>query len=193
MFEEVERAVQSGDAARIERSLADMRDRFGKSVYAAQAGLLVAKAHYEKGNLPASKLALEAVAKTAPDAAFAAIAKLRLAGLLLESKAFDEALAALSGSFSTDFSALANDRRGDVYLAQGKKPEAKAEYEKAFKALDERAEYRRLVEVKLNALGADPNPVIASAASDASVAAPSVAVPVVTAPALNSNTGANKP
>jgi hypothetical protein len=41
-------------------------------------------------------------------------------------------------------------------LLQGKKAEARAEYEKAYKTLDERAEYRRLVEVKLNALGVDP-------------------------------------
>ena len=41
-------------------------------------------------------------------------------------------------------------------MAQGKKVEAKAEYEKAWKAFDDRTEYRRLVEIKLNALGVDP-------------------------------------
>ncbi len=171
MFEEVERAVQSGDAARIDRSLADMKERFAKTVYAAHAGLLVAKTHYDKGNLPASKLALESVVKSAPDDAFASIAKLRLAGLLLETKAYDEALSALSGSFSKDFAALASDRRGDIFLAQGKKSEAKAEYEKAFKTLDERAEYRRLVEVKLNALGVDPSPAVMSPVAAVSAAA----------------------
>ena len=163
MFEEVERSVQSGDAARVDRSLADMNERFGKTVYAAQAGLLVAKTHYDKGNLPASKAALELVIKNAPDEAFVSIAKLRLAGLLLETKSYDEALAALSGNFTKDFGALSSDRRGDIYLAQGKKAEAKSEYEKAFKALDERAEYRRLVEVKLNALGVDPVAALAPA------------------------------
>ncbi|HMA08900.1 MAG TPA: tetratricopeptide repeat protein, partial [Ramlibacter sp.] len=46
--------------------------------------------------------------------------------------------------------------RGDVYNLQGKKAEAKAEYEKAYKGLEERLDYRRLVEVKLSALGVDP-------------------------------------
>ena len=41
-------------------------------------------------------------------------------------------------------------------MAQGKKVEAKAEYEKAYKDLDAGVEYRRMVEVKLNALGIDP-------------------------------------
>ena len=66
----------------------------------------------------------------------------------------------MSGSFPKDFAALAADRRGDVLLAQGKKNEAKSEYQAAYKGLDERAEYRRLVEVKLNALGVDPVPAL---------------------------------
>jgi predicted negative regulator of RcsB-dependent stress response len=39
-------------------------------------------------------------------------------------------------------------------LAQGKKLESRLEYLKAYKKFDEKSEYRRLVEVKLNALGA---------------------------------------
>ena len=166
MYDEVERAVQSGDIAKIDRAVADMKDRFGSTVFAAQAGLLGAKANYDKGNLDASKAALTWVADKGKDEGYQAIAKLRLAGILLETKAFDEALKLLSGPFPKDFAALASDRRGDVFSLQGKKAEAKAEYEKAYKGLDERAEYRRLVEVKLNALGADPAAVAAAAGAN---------------------------
>ena len=156
MYEEVERALQSGDSARIDRSLADMKDRFGSTTYAQQAGLLAARAHYDKGNVEASRAALNWVAEKSSDEGYQAIAKLRLAGLLLDKKAYDEALQQVSGNFPKDFAALAADRRGDILAAQGKKSEATAEYEKAYKGLDERVEYRRLVEVKLNALGVDP-------------------------------------
>ena len=155
MYDEVERAIQAGDTAKIERSLADMKDRFGSTLYAQQAGLLGAKALYDKGNPDAARAALTGVANNASDEGYKAIAKLRLAGLLLEKKSYDEALQQLSGTFSKDFAALADDRRGDIFLAQGKKNEAKAEYQKAFKGLNERVEYRHLVEVKLNALGVD--------------------------------------
>lgn len=165
MYEEVDRAVLSGDMARIERSLADMKDRFGGTVYADQAGLLAAKAYYEKGNLDASKAALTWVSDKANDEGYKSIAKLRLAGILLETKAYDDALKLLAGTFSKDFTPLASDRRGDILLLQGKKAEARAEYEKAYKGLDERAEYRRLVEVKLNALGVDPVAIVASTAN----------------------------
>ena len=156
MYDEVERAVKSGDSARLDRSLADMKDRFGSTVYAQQAGLMVAKAQYDKGNIDATKAALTWVAGNAADEGYQAIAKLRLSGLLLEAKAYDDALKLVAGSFPKDFSPLAADRRGDILVAQDKKSEAKAEYEKAYKGLDERAEYRRLVEVKLNALGVNP-------------------------------------
>jgi predicted negative regulator of RcsB-dependent stress response len=156
MYDEVDRAVQSGDMARVERSFADMKERFGGTVYADQAGLLAAKAFYDKGNLDASKAALSWVTDKAKDEGYQSIAKLRLSGILLEAKAYDEAFKLLSGTFSKDFAPLASDRRGDILLLQGKKVEARAEYENAYKGLDERAEYRRLVEVKLNALGVDP-------------------------------------
>ena len=167
LYDEVERAVQASDMGRVDRSLADMKDRFGGTTYAGQAGLLAAKANYEKGNLDAAKAALTWVTDKGKDEGYQAIAKLRLAGILLETKAYDEAFKVLSGTFPKDFVALASDRRGDVLLLQGKKVEAKAEYEKAFKGLDERAEYRRLVEVKLNALGVDPVTVALSASANA--------------------------
>lgn len=165
LYDEVERAAQSGDMARVDRSLADMKDRFAGTAYADQAGLLAAKAYYDKGNLDAAKAALTGVADKGKDEGFQSIARLRLAGIFMETKAYDEAIKSLSGTFSKDFASLASDRRGDVLLLQGKKAEAKAEYEKAYKGLDERAEYRRLVEVKLNALGVDPVAVIAAPAA----------------------------
>lgn len=171
MYDEVDRAVLSGDMPRIERSLADMKDRFGGTAYAEQAGLLAAKTYFEKGNIEASKASLKWVADKANDAGFKSVAKLRLAGILIETKAYDEALTVLTGSFPKDFAPLASDRRGDVLLLQGKKAEARAEYEKAYKGLDERTEYRRLVEVKLNALGVDPVAVVASAATKTAASA----------------------
>ena len=156
LYEEIDRAVQAGDTARLDRSLADMKDRFGGTNYAQQGGLLAAKAYYDKGNIDASSAALAWVAGKSSDAGYQAVARLRLSGLLLEKKAYAEALQQLAGEFPKDFAPLAADRRGDILMAEGKTTEAKAEYEKAYKGLDERDEYRRLVEVKLNALGVDP-------------------------------------
>ena len=169
MYDEVERAALSGEASRLDRALADMQERYSGTTFAQQAGLLAAKTYYDKGNVDASKSALSWVAGKSSDEGYQAIAKLRLAGVLLEAKAYDQALAQLAGTFPKDFAPLAADRRGDIFLAQGKKTEARAEYEKAYQAMDPRTEYRRLVEVKLNALGLNPAAALSSPAAAAAV------------------------
>ncbi len=120
----------------------------------------------DKGQLDAAKATLAWVADSGADEEVRAVARLRLAAVLAESKQFDEALKALDGATATGFEALVADRRGDVLSLQGKKPEAVAAYQAAYKALDAKADYRRLVDAKLTALGAPPAPV-ADAASGA--------------------------
>lgn len=156
LYDQVERAAKGSDLAVLDRALSDMKEKFGSTTYAQQAALLAAKTFYEKGNADAARAALAWVAGNASDDGYKAIARLRLAGILVETKAYDEALKQLSGSWPAEFDALVADRKGDVFMLQGKKAEAKSEYEKAYKAFDDRAEYRRLVEVKLNAMGVDP-------------------------------------
>lgn len=156
MFDEVERSAAAADIPRLERSLADMQSKFGGTTYAQQGALLAAKSFFEKGKPDAAKDALIWVTQKSSDDGYVAVAKLRLASLLLQQKAYDEALKSLAGAFPPDFAALFADRKGDVLSLQGKKLEAIAEYEKAYKLFDAQSEYRRLVEVKLSALGVDP-------------------------------------
>ena len=183
MYDEVERAAQSGDVAKLDRAFSDMKDKFGNTSYAQQAGLLAAKQFQDKGNADSAKAALTWVAGNATDDSYKAIARLRLAAVLFETKAYDEALKQVDGSFPKEFTGLVADRRGDILSAQGKKIEARAEYEKAYKTLDERTEYRRLVEVKLNSLGVDPTAASAPVAPAAVAAAVPVPVPLSAAPA----------
>ncbi len=153
MYDEVERIAVTGDVAKLERALGDMKDKFASTTYAQQAGLLAAKVYVDAGKLDAAKGALLWVAEKSSDEGYQAVARLRLASVLIETKAYDEALKQLAGNFPADFASLAADRRGDVYLAQGKKTEAVTEYLKAYKGLGEGSEYRRLIDVKLAALG----------------------------------------
>ena len=171
MYDEVERAAVAGDVAKLERALGDMKERFGRTAYAEQAALLAARIYHDKGNLDAAKAALAWVAGKASDDGYQAVARLRLSGMLFEAKAYDEALQQLAAPMPSDFNALAADRRGDLLLSQGKKAEAKVQYEAAYKGLDERSDYRRIIEVKLNALGVDPVVKVAAPAAAASEAA----------------------
>jgi predicted negative regulator of RcsB-dependent stress response len=156
MFDEVDRLASEGDADKLQRAFDDMKSRFASTAYAPQAGLLVAKTLYDAGKVDGAKDALTWVAEKSTDTGYASVGRLRLAGLLMDNKAYDEALKVLDTGMSEEFSALRADRRGDILLAQSKKPEAKDEFLKALKLLDERTDYRRLVLVKLNSLGVDP-------------------------------------
>ena len=158
MYAEVQRSASAGDVPRLERSLADMKDRYGSTTYAAQGALLAAKTLDEKGKGAEARAALAWVAEKAPDDGLRAVARLRLASLQTGDKAYDEALKTLSASFPADFVPLAADRRGDVLLLQGKRSEAAAEFGKAYQGLGTaRGDYRQLVAIKLNALGIDPD------------------------------------
>ncbi len=156
MFDELERISAQGDVALLVRAFTDMKDKYPGTTFAQQGGLLAAKVLHEGGKPDAAQAALAWVADSASDDAYRAIAKLRLAAVLAEKKSYDEALAQLAGTFPPEFLGLVADRRGDVFSLQGKTVEARAEYGRAYQAMDERLEYRRLVEIKLNALGTDP-------------------------------------
>ncbi len=164
---EVERAAQAGDVDRVQRAFGDIREQFGRTTYAQQAGLLAGQVLSDKGKADEAKAALAWVAEKSSDEGYQAVARLRLAGLLADAKSYDEALAQLAGKTPPQFAGLVADRRGDILLLQGKKAEARAEYQKALPALDERAEYRRIVEVKLASLGGDPQAAAAAPAASA--------------------------
>lgn len=55
------------------------------------------------------------------------------------------------------------DRKGDVLALLGKNQEAIAEHRRAYQGLGDSVEYRRLVEAKLNALGAQAQNVAVAA------------------------------
>jgi predicted negative regulator of RcsB-dependent stress response len=167
MFDELDRAAQAGDAQKTTRVFTDIKDRYPRTAYAQQAGLLAAKVQYEKGKTDESRAALAWVVDNAVDDEYRALARLRLAGVLLDAKQYDEALKQLDPVVQGPFAALAADRRGDILQAQGKTVEAKAAYQQAWKAMDEKVEYRRLVDAKLTALGAAPTAAAASAAAGA--------------------------
>lgn len=165
MFDELDKAAVAGDADKTGRVFNDMKDRFARATLTQQAGLIAARVQYDKGQADAAKASLGWVAEQAAEDEYRAVARLRLAGVLLDAKDHAGALKALDGITAKDFAGLAADRRGDVLLAQGKTDEARAAYKAAYAAMDDKTDYRRLVEVKLTALAAAPTP--AAAASGA--------------------------
>ena len=120
--QDMQAAVTKGDAL-----IADA----GSSAYAAFTALELAKLQYEAGNKEQARERLQWVTDNIEDAAIKQVAQLRLAKLLLDMDALDDASAlagsVTSGEFAGEFSVVA----GDVAYARGDLSGAKAAYERA--------------------------------------------------------------
>jgi predicted negative regulator of RcsB-dependent stress response len=153
MYDEFERAAQAGDVDKASSISNDLRSRFAKTGFTAQAGLQAAKLQFEKGKADAAQQNLEWVAEHGNLPEYRDLARLRLAGVLMDAKKLDEAAKALDGVTAAEFAALVADRRGDLALLQNKPDAAREQFQKALAGLEKTQDYRRLVEAKLATLG----------------------------------------
>ena len=156
LYDELERAVQAGEADKVQRVWADVQAKAGRAQLGQQAGLLAASSLHGAGKAQEARQALAWVIDQSSDSALIAVARLRLAGLELEAKDYERALKTLDFNASPEFAPLLADRRGDVLQAQGQSDAARTAYRSAWDGLASAPEYRRIVQAKLNALGFDP-------------------------------------
>jgi predicted negative regulator of RcsB-dependent stress response len=156
LYDTVERSALSGDLALLDRSVNDIEEKFASTTYAQQAALLAARVYNDKDRKADAKKQLTWVIDQASDEGYQALARLRLAALLVEDKAYDEARKQLTAKTPEAFAPLMADRLGDLAMLQAQPVEAVQHYKNAWKGFEPNADYRRLVAVKLAALGADP-------------------------------------
>ena len=101
---------------------------------------------------PVRRTRLQWVIEHADHPEIVAIARVRLAGVLLDEKQFDEALKVLDGAGSTVHATAIADRRGDVLFAQNKIEEARAAYRDALAKAAAEHPLRQIIQLKLDAL-----------------------------------------
>lgn len=156
LYEEMHKAIGAKDNALALRAANDMRDKFGRTTYAQMAGMMASKVAHEAGDLKSAKAQLDWVANNAIDDEYKAIAKIRLAGILLDEKAYDEGLKLVSGEYPAPFVSLAADRKGDILVAQEKIGEARIAYQLALDKSDPKDPGRQLIQIKLDGIGGAP-------------------------------------
>ncbi|CDG84074.1 tetratricopeptide repeat protein [Janthinobacterium agaricidamnosum] len=152
LYDELQNAVKAKDNAKVQRAAGDMQSRFGGTTYAPMGALVAAKSAFDANDLKAAKAQLQWVADHGSEE-YQAVAKLRLAGVLLDEKAYDEALKVLAGDTTAQFAGAVADRKGDILVAQNKIAEARTAYLAALAATDKKSPGRQLIEVKLEAIG----------------------------------------
>ena len=169
LYEELDRGALAGDATKVNQALADLKAKYPGTTFAQQGALLAARADLARKSPADAIAALQWLAKDGKSPELVAIARLRLAGVLMDDKKFDEALKAMDAEFPPEFTAAVADRKGDILMGQGKKDEAVKAYQQAYQGMTEDLEYRRFIEGKLTALGQAPEAAVAKAPAGAAV------------------------
>ena len=152
LYDEMLVSVQARDNTKAQRIATDIKTRYTKTAYAEMAAMAAAKTAFDANDLKTAKAQLQWVVDNG-DEAFQALARVRLAGVLLDEKAYDAALKQVAEVKDVKYAGLAADRKGDILAAQNKLPEARTAYLAALTAMDKRDPGRQLVAFKLEAIG----------------------------------------
>jgi predicted negative regulator of RcsB-dependent stress response len=153
LYEEMQRALATKDLPKVQRAATDLRERYGRTTYAEMGALNAAKAAFDANDLAGAKAQLQWVVDHGHDDAFQALARIRLAGVLMDEKAYEEGLKVLNADMPPAYAGLAADRRGDLLVSQNKLEEARAAYRQALEKSDPKSPDRQLIQIKLDAIG----------------------------------------
>jgi predicted negative regulator of RcsB-dependent stress response len=153
LYSQLDTADQSNEPRKVQDIAASIAASHGSTAYAAMAQLRAARSLAAGNNLAGAKQRLQWVVENAREEEVRDVARLRLAGVLLDEKNPDEALKLVETKHAAAFDGLYADLKGDILAVQGKRVEARAAYQAALEKIDSRSSYRQLIQVKLDAMG----------------------------------------
>lgn len=140
------------------KSLAkQLKEEYGKHIYASQAALRMAALNVKENNLEAAAEQLQWALDNVEQDALKFLAQRRLAAVIAAQGQYEEALTALnntaSGPIPSAFAALFAETRGDILLQQGDENAARNAYEQAkAQLLPEQANISQLLDMKLSSI-----------------------------------------
>lgn len=130
-----------------------LKDEFGKRIYASQAALRLASIAAKDNDLQAAAKQLQWVLDNASEPSMELLAKRRLAEVKAARGEPDEALALLEGEVPPAFAALYAETRGDILLQKGDESGAHSAYQQALaQLLPDQANSARLLRMKAESL-----------------------------------------
>lgn len=154
LYETLSKAAQENDAKALRDAGGALVESYPRTLYASLGALLSARFHFDRDDLKAAKAQLQWVIERSGSEDLRDIARLRLGAILLDEKAYDEALKAAEAPHGAAFEAQFAALKGDILAARNQAGEAKAAYRLALEKAgrDERA-FRESVQMRLEGLG----------------------------------------
>jgi predicted negative regulator of RcsB-dependent stress response len=155
LYDQLLESSKAGDNGKAQSYAGVIEGKSVHSAFAQMAALAAAQSAFQANDLKTAKAQLQWAIDHGNDE-YKSVARLRMAGVLLDEKAYDAALAALNADILPQFAAEVADRKGDILVAQNKLAEARAAYGAALEKMGERHPGRQLVQLKLDAIGGAP-------------------------------------
>jgi len=154
LYESLLKAIEAGDVKGVRDSGGTLAESYPGRLQASMGALAQARFHFDRGDPKSAKAQLQWVIERAPSAEFRDLARLRLAMVLLDEKAYDAALSQLEAAPEASFAAQYAALRGDVLVAKNDAAQAAAAYRAALeKAAQEDPAFVESVRMRLEALG----------------------------------------
>lgn len=154
LYDTLARAAEAGDAKAMRDATGTLIESYPRTLYATMGALTAARFHFDRNDLKSAKVQLQWVLDNARSDEMRDLARLRLAAVLLDEKASDEALKLLNAAHSPAFEAQYAALRGDVLVAKNQTADARAAYKLALeKAGKQDGAFRETVRMRLDALG----------------------------------------
>ncbi|MDR3212536.1 MAG: tetratricopeptide repeat protein [Azoarcus sp.] len=136
LYAELQQAAAMDNTQQVRELAGRLIEKYDGTLHAQLGALLSSSVQFRKNELDNARLQLEWAANKGKDAELRELARLRLATVLLQQGAVDEALACLQPAPKGVWRARFEDLRGDAFAAQGKTGEARAAWRAALDALD---------------------------------------------------------
>ena len=154
LYESLAKGIQAADAKAVRDAAGALAEGYPRTLYASMAALASARFHFDRNDLKGAKAQLQWVIERSSSEDLRDVARLRLASLLLDEKAYDGALGQLEAKHGEPFAAQFAALKGDLLVAKAQTAEARAAYRIALEKADKNNEtFRAGVQLRLDALG----------------------------------------
>jgi predicted negative regulator of RcsB-dependent stress response len=154
LYDALARAAEGGDAKAMRDAGGTLIESYPRTLYASMGALVAARFHFDRNDLKSAKAQLQWVLDNTPSEELRDLALLRLAAVLLDEKAYDEALKQLNAMHAPAFEAQYAAMRGDVLVAKNQVADARVAYKLALEKIGKQdAAFRESVRMRLDALG----------------------------------------
>jgi len=154
LFDALAKGAQAGDAKAVRDAGGTLIENYPSTLYASMGALTAARFHFDRNDLKSAKAQLQWVVERSSFEDFRDLARLRLAAVLLDEKAYEEALRLLEAPHAAAYQAHYAALKGDVLVANKQPAEARAAYQLALdKAPRQDGAFRDSVRMRLEALG----------------------------------------